>query len=223
MTPVLVSGRGVTLFGGGTVAAEDAALALSLAPVAMAADGGADAAMALGVVPQAVVGDLDSLGATARAAIAPERLHRIAEQDSTDFDKCLRVLRAPFVLGVGFTGPRLDHALAAMATLLRCKTPPVILIGETDLILAAPPALTLDVPAGTRMSLMPFGPVRGTSTGLRWPLDGVHLSPLGRIGTSNEATGPVTLQLDGACLLMLPKPHLRTVLSGLGLTGVSAP
>ena len=39
-------------------------------------------------------------GDAARAAIPAERLHRIAEQDSTDFEKCLRNIRAPLVVGI---------------------------------------------------------------------------------------------------------------------------
>ena len=83
MTPLFRSDRPVTLIGGGDVLAVDAAAAVALAPVVMAADGGADTALALGLMPDAVVGDFDSIGDAARAAIPAERLHRIAEQDST--------------------------------------------------------------------------------------------------------------------------------------------
>ena len=215
MTPIIRTAGGVTLIGGGDVAADDVAAAHAIAPMLMAADSGADAALALGLMPDAVVGDFDSIGGAARAAIPAERLHRIAEQDSTDFDKCLRNIDAGFVLALGFAGPRLDHALAVMSTLCRWSGPPCLVIGAADVVFAAPPRLALDLPAGTRVSLMPFGPVAGTSEGLRWPVDGVALSPVERVGTSNEATGPVRLALDGPCLVILPKAHLRAALAAI--------
>ncbi|NCU21110.1 thiamine pyrophosphokinase, partial [Candidatus Falkowbacteria bacterium] len=87
---IIKSNKGVTLIGGARVGASDLAQALALAPCLVAADGGADRALALGHMPEAVIGDFDSISPAARAAIAPERLHPIAEQDSTDFGKCLR-------------------------------------------------------------------------------------------------------------------------------------
>lgn len=215
MTPLLRSDRPVTLIGGGDVLAVDAAAAVALAPVVMAADGGADTALALGLMPDAVVGDFDSIGDAARAAIPAERLHRIAEQDSTDFDKCLRNIDAPFVLALGFAAPRMDHALAVLSTLCRRPHPSCVVVGAADVVFAAPSRLALDLPAGARLSLMPFGRVTGTSEGLRWPIDGVELAPAERVGTSNEVTGPVRLALDGPCLVILPKEHLPAALVAL--------
>lgn len=222
MNPVLAAVRGVTLFGGGEVRAGDAAAALALAPVVMAADSGADAALALGIVPDAVVGDFDSITDAARAAIPDNRLHHVPDQDSTDFDKCLTALQAPFVLAVGFAGPRLDHTLAGLTTLIRHPVPRAFVIGAEDVVFVAPPDLTLDLAPGTRVSLMPFGPVQGRSTGLRWPIDGLTLTPAARIGTSNEATGPVRLQTTGPCLVILPKDQLRAALAGCGILAAHA-
>jgi thiamine pyrophosphokinase len=39
--------------------------------------------------PEAVIGDFDSIRPAARTALPPDRLHPIAEQDTTDFDKAL--------------------------------------------------------------------------------------------------------------------------------------
>jgi len=99
----------VTLLGGGEATPGDVKEALHHAPNVAAADGGASLALQMGLVPEAVIGDMDSLSPSARAAIAPQNLHRLKEQDSTDFDKCLRSIDCPLVLGVGFTGARLDH------------------------------------------------------------------------------------------------------------------
>lgn len=215
MTPVLTTPGGVTLVGGGAVTAADWAEALALAPVLVAADSGADAALARGHVPEAVIGDFDSISDAARAAIPSERLYPIPDQDSTDFEKCLARVRARFFLAIGFAGPRLDHALSAVSALARVPGPPVLLLAEEDVAFLAPPRLSLPLAAGTRVSLWPLGPVRGTGTGLRWPIAGIGFAPAGRIGTSNEATGPVSLEIEGPMLALLPRPLLRIALDAL--------
>lgn len=215
MTALVTTPGGVTLVGGGEVSARDWSEALALAPVLVAADSGADAALAAGHVPAAVIGDFDSISDAARAAIPRTRQHPIPEQDSTDFEKCLAGISARFVLAIGFAGPRLDHALAALTALARAPGPPALLLGAEDVAFLAPPHLSLPLPAGTRVSLWPMGEARGTSTGLRWPIDGLDFAPAGRVGTSNEATGPVTLTLDGPMLVLLPRPMLRLALEAL--------
>ena len=205
--PLLTSRAGVALIGGGAATAGDLAQALALAPDVMAADSGAELALAAGIMPLAVAGDLDSISDAARAAIPPGRLHRIAEQETTDFEKCLARIAAPFVLAVGFGGSRTDHLLACLTTLVRLRHPPCLLLAGDDVIFAAPPALRLDLPPGSRLSLYPLGPVTGTSRGLRWALDGLTLDPATRVGTSNETTGPVELALTGPCIVILPRDH----------------
>jgi thiamine pyrophosphokinase len=145
-----------------------------------------------------------------------ERLYRIAEQDSTDFDKCLRSIRAPLILGVGFTGARIDHELAACSALVAPGHPPCILIGPVDICFAAPPELSLDLAPGTRLSLFPLAVLRGRSTGLRWPIDAVPFAPSGPIGTSNEVTGPVRLAFDApGMLVILPVAALAATMTAL--------
>ena len=205
---------GVTLLGGGIATAADLAMSLALAPVLVAADGGADRALAFGLTPAAVIGDMDSLSAAGRAALAG-RLHPVDEQDSTDFGKCLRLVAARFYLCLGFTGLRLDHTLAALTDLAARPDQAVILISEDEVIFRAPPQLCLDLPPGTRVSLHPMGAVTGRSTGLRWPIDGLAFAPESRTGTSNEALGPVALQIDGPMLVLVPKDQLSPVLAAL--------
>lgn len=215
MTPILTSATGVTLIGGGDADAGIAAQAVALAPTVVAADGGADRARAFGLDPVAVIGDFDSISDQTRAAIAPERLYHVAEQDSTDFEKCLSRIAAPFVIAVGFAGDRLDHTLAALTTMARLRAPPCLMLTPADVAFIAPPSLALPVAAGTRVSLFPMGAVTGTSTGLRWPIDGLGLTPWARVGTSNLATGPVTLRLSGPCLILLPRDELPRALAAL--------
>ncbi len=203
--------------GGGPCSASDVADSLTIAPLLVAADGGADRALALGHMPSAVIGDLDSISDAARTAIGAESLHPIAEQVSTDFGKCLTHVAAPFYLALGFAGGRLDHTLAVFATLTAHPGQKVVLIAEQEVAFLAPLELRLDLPPGTRLSLFPMGPVTGESRGLRWPIDGLTFTPAGRIGTSNEVTGPVWLRLVGPMLVLLPRPFLRHALCALGV------
>ncbi len=218
MTDAIVqSPENVTLLGAGAVASGDLSMALELAPVLVAADGGADTALKAGVMPAAVIGDFDSVSAATRAAVPPERQHRIAEQETTDFDKCLARICAPLVLGLGFLGARLDHELAALSGLLRAPGTRCILIGTADIAFLVPPQLSLRLAVGMRLSLFPFGAVRGESQGLEWPIDGLELAPGGRIGTSNRVSAPlVRLRTDTPALVaILPRAALADVAGAL--------
>ncbi|MCB2134424.1 MAG: thiamine diphosphokinase [Rhodobacteraceae bacterium] len=208
----------VTLLGAGETSPGMVNDALRIAPCLVAADGGANMAVATGFLPEAVIGDLDSLDPATIAAIPAGRLWRIAEQETTDFEKCLSRIEAPFILGLGFSGPRLDHALAVWSALLRYPDRRCVIIGQTDLAFLAPKGqiLTVDLAPDTRVSLFPLGPVRGESTGLRWPIADLDFRPEGRIGTSNAATGPVTLIFDAArMIVILPKDCLGAAIAAL--------
>ncbi len=208
--------NGICLVGGGDVCAEVLAKALKFAPELIAADGGADAALAAGKLPSAIIGDFDSISEAALAQLTTVNLVRVTEQDTTDFEKCLSRMDAPFVVAVGFTGGRLDHTLAAMSVIAQQVGPPTVLVDAQEVVFAPRRPCDLDLAAGTRVSLFPMARVTGRSSGLRWPIDGLQLSPSGRIGTSNEAVGRVTLEFDDpGMLVMLPANELDTVIAQL--------
>ena len=214
--PIVQSCEGVTLLAGGPVTRRDLRLALARAPRLVAADGGADSALRLGFAPDAVIGDMDSLSAAGRQALAG-RIHHLPEQETTDFDKCLRNIHAPFVLALGGAGARIDHGLAVMNVLVRRAGLPCLLLGPQDVVFAAPAELTLQLAVGERFSLFPLGAVRGESEGLRWPIAGMVFAPDARIGTSNEVTAPeVRLTFDTpGMLVILPRRRLDAALSAL--------
>lgn len=207
---------GVTLIGGGPVSAKQLRMAMEIAPDLVAADSGADRALALGVMPRMVLGDLDSLSDASRAALGAARLHRISEQVTTDFDKALRSISAPFVLGLGFLGGRIDHELAAFTSLIgsaqRC-----ILIGTRDLVFHLPSRIALDLRRGDRVSLYPLRAVQAESEGLEWPLQGLDFAPDAMIGTSNRARGAkVVIRTHGSGMLcILPRARLKSVVAAL--------
>ena len=190
--------------------------ALALAPDLVAADAGANHLDALGHTPRAVFGDLDSIQPDLRHALGA-RVHHIPEQDSTDLDKCLRSVRAPHLLGLGFLGARLDHTVAAMTSITRHGSARVILVGAEDVCVLCPPKLRLALPRGTRVSLFPMGPVTGQSEGLEWPIDGINFAPEVRIGTSNRmAARHLRLRVSAPrMLLMLDRAALPGVLGAV--------
>lgn len=206
----------VALIGGGDLGKHDLEVIQKRSTMLVAADSGATAALRAGIVPDAVIGDFDSLPDGDAAQIPQERLHLVAEQESTDFDKALRAIDAPLVLAIGFLGARVDHQLAALTTLVVNADRSCILIGPEEVIFHAPPRLELALSAGEVVSLFPLASVTGRSTGLEWPIDGLAFAPNGRIGTSNRAIGPVTIEMDQpGMLVIVPRSALDIVIRAL--------
>lgn len=199
----------VTLVGAGILGKSDLDLCKAYAPTIVAADGGASHCLQYGIIPQAVIGDLDSLDEKTRSILPPLSIHHISEQNSTDFDKALRHIEAPVILGVGFSGGRMDHQLACYNGLVQRPERRCILVSDTDIAFLSPRFLELDLAPGTRVSLFPMGLVEGSSDGLLWPIAGLSFTPDGRIGTSNSAVGPVSLAFTAPkMLVILPRACL---------------
>ncbi|MEM7268332.1 MAG: thiamine diphosphokinase [Pseudomonadota bacterium] len=188
---VFLPDDGVTLLGGGPFAADHLAKAINITSRLVCADGGYNAARAAGLTPEVVIGDLDSLEDpdTARETLG-ERLLHVEEQDSTDLEKCLSRIEAPFIVGVGLLGGRMDHSLAALHAII-ADPRPIILIGEEDIVFAAPLELAIRLEAGDRLSIFPLLPVSGRGgDALKWPIEGLNFEAGSLIGTSNEVVRP---------------------------------
>jgi thiamine pyrophosphokinase len=213
--PIVSNSRPITLIGGADPALDILTVALKYTDTVVCADGGADTALWAELSPIAVIGDMDSISDAAKEAYS-DILHPITEQDSTDFDKALRHLDTPLVLGVGFSGARLDHELGSMTVLVRHPDRRCILIGEDTIVLLCPPEITLDVPEGSPVSLYPMADVGCDSEGLHWSTDGLRFAPDTRVGTLNKATGPVTLRPDAPkMLLILPRAALDVTVQAI--------
>ncbi len=218
MKAVIVQSQdAISLVGGGPVTRRDLAYATARAPALVAADGGADRLLAAGRMPTAVIGDFDSISEAGRRAIAPDRQYRIDEQETTDFDKALRSVSAPFVLALGVTGARLDHGLAVLNALVRHHGCPCFVISATDVVFHVGRAVDLKLVVGDRLSLFPMAPVQGSSTGLHWPINGLKFAPGGMIGTSNIVSArQVLLRFDQpGMLVILPRVRLDAAISAL--------
>ena len=201
---MIESEAGVTILGAGSARREDIADALSLAPCLVAADGGAAIALECGFPLRAVVGDMDSLDGRVADRIPASARFPVSEQESTDFDKCLRVVDAPFVVALGVTTPRLDHGLASLNAIIRHRRRPVLIITDADVCFHAPPRVRLALGKGARVSLFPMRNTAGRSEGLEWPIDGIEFSPSGRTGTSNRASqDEIALEFSAPGMLVL--------------------
>jgi thiamine pyrophosphokinase len=213
---IVQSSGGITLVGGGPVAPSLFRDAHKRASRIVAADSGADRCLALGVEPEAVIGDMDSVSDQARARLGAARFHLISEQMTTDFDKALRSVAAPFVLAVGFMGARADHGLAVLNALARSNQR-CILLGARDVVFHLPQSLSLQLRRGDRFSLFPMASLTGRSDGLEWPLQGQSFAPDGMIGTSNRVlSGKVQITLSGRGMLcILPRNRLDAALQAL--------
>jgi len=208
--PVIQTIENVTLVGAGPVNTGDIKDALKLAPFCVAVDGGTEKVRNYGIVPKFVLGDMDSTHEAALTGLDADKVVKISEQDSTDFDKALRCLAVPLVVGVGFLGGRLDHQMAAISTLARYPDCACILLGELDIAFHLPKDFRIDLPPGSRFSVFPMLPGRAQSTGLHWPLDGWDFSVGGMLATSNKVErGPVRIwtEQDGL-LAILPRQAL---------------
>lgn len=212
--PRLAFDAPVTLAGGGPAGGEDLSDALAFAPRLVCADGGANRIG--GRTPDAIVGDLDSLEDIDdwRARLG-DRLVGLTEQDTTDLEKCLRVIDAPFFIGAGFLAGRVDHLLAALHALV-AEPRPVALIGADDALFAAASHVALDLEPGDRVSIFPMRGVRALkSAGLEWPVDGLGFEAGAKIGTSNRAAAArveITFDRPGA-VIAAPRARLDRVIA----------
>lgn len=186
---ILTFDRGVTLIGGGPTSISMVSEAMSVAPILIAADGGANHLAGMDLIPSAIIGDLDSLeGPNAWRERLGDRLIQVAEQDNTDFEKCLACINAPFFVCVGFLGGRQDHGLAALHALINDPRP-IVLLGEEDVVFAPVDEVRLALPVGERVSIFPLRRVQASGgAGLSYPVDGLVMEAGAQIGTSNQAS-----------------------------------
>ncbi len=211
---IVQTSENVTLVGASPTNTGILDFALTFAPRLIAVDGGTEMARKYGKAPELLLGDMDSVQPATLAEIDPERVLHVLDQDTTDFDKALRLVAAPIILGVGFLGGRVDHQMAALNSLARHRAAPVILLGEEDAIFRVPDHLALDLDPGTRISLHPLMQARVDTKGLRWPVTDAVMSADGFFSQSNEAaTRDVVLGAVGDVLAFLPRQALAAVVA----------
>lgn len=204
----------ITLVGGADCRQRDLETAFNLAPVVIAADGGAEQVLASGRLPERVIGDLDSLKDNLHRRLG-NIIEHVEEQEFTDFEKCLLRVDASRVLAVGFMGGRIDHQLSVLNVMAKHMPRIIVTLSADDVSMMVSQEISFDLPVGTRLSLMPVGECRAWTEGLRWDLEGQVMKPDGFLSASNMVDGPVRIRAEGPVLLVLPSEHLNVLWDAL--------
>lgn len=172
--------RGVLFVGGEGPGAGFIDRILARADFIVAADSGYDLMRSTGVQPDLLVGDMDSIQGFSRAEklLGVDRIVSFdREKDETDTEIGLRILRergAKSVTIVGGGGGRMDH-LIAILRLFEREDRPKEWITAREQVVCIDAEESFDGMRGVTCSFFPVGEEVATmsSTGLRWPLDGL--------------------------------------------------
>ena len=157
---------------------------LALTDDIVAADGGANFLPAYSV-PKYILGDLDSIVSPEKWIEKGSELIKMSDQDSTDFDKCLSVIKSKKIIALGFMDQRLDHFLAVCSSLVKLRRC-IFLVGKRDIIFHMPNDFSIRLPINSRVSLFPLNEIKTIqAVGLKYPVENLNFSPMDKIGTSN--------------------------------------
>lgn len=182
----------------------------------IAADSGMMHASALGVVPELWVGDFDSAGSelTLDYADVPRESYP-SEKDATDgaiaVAGALR-LGASEILLLGGLGGQTDHAAGLLGqglALAKHGIACLLTSGIEEAWPLIPGVMEIDLPAGTRLSIIPFGDLDGLDlAGVKWPLANRAVALGSTLTLSNAALGPVRIGLRGGHGIVIAYPPL---------------
>ena len=173
-------------------------------------------AMRKQMLPDLIRGDLDSLRSDVEHFYSERgvRIEREPEQETHDFDKCLRWLleqrRVPpsppsplAVVAYGSFGGRLDQTMANLNMLYRYESAfdSFVLLSDQSLAFLLPPGKNIIQPDRTievgSCGLIPLGGVceRVRTSGLKWNLSGEQLR-FGDLVSSSNAFGEDTITVE---------------------------
>ena len=191
----------VTLVGGAGFSNTLLSKSLALTDDLVAADGGANF-LPMHTVPKYIIGDLDSIESPEKWVGKGSELIKIKDQDSTDFDKCISLIKSKKIIALGFMDQRQDHFLAVCSSLVRFNRT-IFLVGKRDIIFHLPNELSIKLPINSRVSLFPFKEIKAVeAVGLKYSVKNIIFSPIGAIGTSNVSTSEnIRISYDGSGML----------------------
>ena len=152
----------------------------------IALDGGFRHLKALGLDADVIIGDMDSC---ADAEIAEDtEILKLDEQDSNDFEKALYSVEAPYFIGFGLLGGRLDQVMANLHGLVKYQAhKKIILISPYEVLCCLKGAVEIDLRADCACAILPIEPICfKASSGLRYPIDGLLLKMGEMISSSNH-------------------------------------
>jgi len=167
----------------------------------IAADGAANKLIIMGIKPDLVIGDLDGINPILIREL--KTLH-VPDQDSSDFQKCLKYLKENTLLPsiiLGINGGFLDHILNNINIFM-----------ETENILYAPPILgqvihgetTWSLPINTKISILGIPNANISTKGLRWEVSDYDMSFPGTTSCFNQTVkNEITITVNSGKVLVL--------------------
>jgi len=176
----------------------------------IAADGAGHALINMGIIPDLIVGDLDSID----RSVVPTHTEIICitEQNSTDFEKCLRIIEARNLfpcLVYGATGKESDHALYNFKIMADYALRHTIIFHDSAYKakekygVFVSDHLVGSLKIGAKLSLLAFAPAIVSTKGLAWDLDQMTLSP--HVSSTRNAvqSNPVEITVHSGSALVL--------------------
>ncbi len=181
-------------------------------PIVMVLDGALDRVLELGIKIDIVLGDFDrSFNPEEKVAHQqPIEIIHTPDQNKTDLEKGIELLASRGHTAINIiwaTGLRSDHTINNITNLVRYMGKVnLVMYDDYSKIYALPKSYEKWFIAGTIISLIPIGEVKGVETsGLRYNLSNESLQIGFRSGSSNEALedGMVKISYQEGFLLMM--------------------
>ncbi|OYQ45107.1 thiamine diphosphokinase [Flavobacterium cyanobacteriorum] len=185
---------------------------LEWSPLVIVLDSAIERVLELGIKVDVLLGDFDR-GLDPehyREKQYPLEIVYTPDQDKTDLEKAFDYLISrgiPAVNVIWATGKRADHTITNITNIVRYRnTIKVVMLDDHSKIFLLPPKFEKWYPAGTPVSLVPVGSVKGIKTqNLKYPLNDEELHIGYRTGSSNEVLhdGMVIIEYREGDLLMM--------------------
>jgi thiamine pyrophosphokinase len=185
---------------------------LEWSPLVVVLDSAIERVIELGIKVDVLLGDFDR-------GFDPEYYRNIQypleivhtpDQDKTDLEKALDYLierKFPAVNVIWATGRRADHTITNITNIVRYRDLiKIVVLDDHSKIFLLPQKFEKWYPAGTPLSLIPIGKVKGISSkNLKYQLNNDELTIGYRTGSSNEALndGIVMIEHQEGDLLMM--------------------
>ena len=169
----------------------------------IAADSGMVHAASLHLMPELWAGDFDSAGSelTIQYRDVPREVFP-ADKDATDGAIAVAAALKRGATGIvllGGLGGQTDHTtglLGQMLQVARGGTACLLTSGTEEAHAVLPGRMTIDLPPGSRISIIPFSDLEGLDLdGVKWPLIQRSVALGSTLTLSNVALGPVTIAL----------------------------
>lgn len=181
---------------------------------AIAADSGMMHAAALQIMPELWVGDFDSAGSELTMQYRDVLRETFpAEKDATDgaiaVDEAIRRGATGIIL-LGGLGGQTDHTAGLLGQSIRIARRGISCLLTSGVEEAWPliaGRLQLELPAETRLSIIPFTDLQGLDlAGVKWPLSKRDVPVGSTLTLSNVALGPVEIGLEGGYGIAIAYP-----------------